>query len=247
MPILGTTRTGIVFIEDFDEGFVRSFGAQLIEIEIDNEKCQEYVLVEDSIQGPNDYRGAIPIIFGNPDDAYQAGLLPQIHVSRSGINSAGQRRESGGFEYRVQAAAAQTVRAWNGMTGPNLVEIKSRPEPHDITYDVTIKVPSGHGGGRRGANILLRRIGAVLADHGIINVRDSEGNDRVYPYFRENLQDISEVLDVSNRVAGWTISGRVVGELDFNDPYLCKTCLGVQTTVTSLGVPSDLARLVRPR
>ena len=247
MPVLGTTRTGIVFIEDFDEGLVRSFGAKLIDIEIDGEECHEYVLIEDSVQGPNRYKGAIPIIFGDPDDTYQAGLLPQIHVSRSGINTAGQRRESGGFEYRVPASESQTVTAWNGMSGPSLVEIKSRPEPHDITYDVTIKMPSGHGGGRRGANKLLRRIGAALSAQGVIEVMDSEGNLRVYPYLRENLQDVTEVLEVGNRVAGWTVSGRILGELDFDDPYLCKTCLGVAVTVTALGVPADLALSVRPR
>jgi len=240
-------RSGTVFIEDFDEGLVRSFGGQLIDFVIGGEHCQEYVLIEDSVQGPNQYRGAIPIVFGVAQDAYQADLLPRIHVSRSAVSAAGARRESGGYEYRVPAQASQTVRAWNGVTGPSLVEIKLRPEPHDITYDVTIKVPSGHGGGVRGANRLLRRIGAVLSDQGAIEVKDSEGHLRVYPYLRENLQDISEVLEVSERVSGWTLSGRVMGELDFNDPYQTKTCLGVAVSVTSLGVPMDLALSVRRR
>lgn len=247
MATLGTYRSGIVFLEDFDEGLVRSFGGELIDLVIEGETCREYVLIEPSIQGPNAYRGAIPIVFGNPDDAFQEDLLPQIHVSRSAVTPAGERRESGGYEYRVPAQAAKTVRASNNTYGPNLVEIKYRPEPYDLTYDVTIKVPSGHGGGVRGANKLLRRIGAVLSPQGVIEVTDSEGNTRPYPYFQENLQDIGEVVEVSARVAGWTISGRVKGELDFDDPFLSRTCLGVFFSTTSLGVPETLAQTVRQR
>lgn len=219
-------RTGQVFLEDFDVGLVRSFGAELMEIELDGEKVQDYVLKVDGVTGPDPYRGMIPVIFMNPEDVYQPDLLPQIVVSRSAVTPAPTRWFPGGREYRVPAATAKTVTGSNGQRGPTLVEVKAWTPPFDIQYDVHLRARL-QGQAQR----MLRKVGRVLWFYGQIFVKDSEGEERGYHAFAESIDNLDEIAEVSERMVGNSISVRIEGELDFFDPMLARTMTRLSTKV----------------
>lgn len=221
-------RTGTVFLRDFDEGLVRTMGAELIEIELDGETVQDYAIRIDGVNGPDEYGGYIPVIWQNPEDVYQAGLLPHVNVSRTAVTPAMQRWQPGGYEYRTPAAAAKTVTAGNGQRGPSLLEFKAWAYPYDISYEVHIRARL-----RAQADLMLRHIGKFFWAYGQIYLTDSEGASRGYYAFQESVDTLDEVADIADRMLGWTISLRCEAELDFNDPYIAKTSPNVVTSVES--------------
>lgn len=221
-------RTGTVFLSDFDEGLVRTMGGELIEITLDGEKTQAYVIMIDGVTGPDAYGGAVPVIWQNPEDVYQAGALPHVNVSRTAITPAMQRWFPGGYEYRTPAAGAQPVRAGNGVVGPSMLEFKQWAYPYDISYEVHIRARL-----RAQADKMLKQIGKWFWAYGQIYLTDSEGAERGYYAFQESVDSLDEVADIADRMLGWTISLRCEAELDFNDPYIAKTSPNVSVSVES--------------
>lgn len=218
MAKIGTERTGQVFIEDFDEGIVRSIGAELIKVSYHGEEKETYGISVAGVVGPDEYGGMVPVIFDSPNDAYQKEFLPCVHVARTAVDPAMNRWQSGGLAYRVAAPQAKMVKGWTGEIGPTMVEEQGFPLPYDITYDVHIRSKL-----RVESQRILRRLGAVLAPYGWITVVDSEGYPRTYDAFQSSIGDLSDLFDVQDREVGWTISVRVLAELDFYDPVLRKT------------------------
>lgn len=223
-----SARTGTVFLVDFDEGIVRTLGGELIEIELDGEKTQAYAVMIDGVTGPDMYGGAVPIIWQNPEDVYQPGLLPHVNISRTSLTPAMNRWFPGGYEYRTAAAAAKTVRAGNGVEGPSLLEYKPWAYPYDIGYEIHIRARL-----RAQADKMLKQIGKRFWSYGQIFLTDSEGAERGYYAFQESVDSLDEVADIADRMLGWTISLRCEAELDFNDPYIAKTSPNVVTSVSS--------------
>jgi len=221
-------RTGTVFIEDFDVGLARSVGAELIEIELDGERVQEFALRVRNVTGPDEYHGMVPVIFQNPETSVQVAYLPRLEIVRSSIVTANERRFFGGREYRVPASVARTVkdRDGRGLSGPTLAEQKKWTRPFDITYDLHMRARL-----EKQAQYMLKQIGKVVFAIGQIFVTDSEGELRGYNTFDATIDNLSEVADVEDRTTGYTISIRVEGELDFDEPYLVKTVTGITTTL----------------
>lgn len=221
-------RSGSVFLRDFDEGLVRTMGAELVEIELDNEIVQDYAIAIHGVTGPDKYKGMVPVIWQNPEDVYQEGLLPHVNISRSSVTPAMQRWFPGGYEYRVPASTAHEVTAGNGVKGPSALEFKPWAYPYDITYEVHIRARL-----RAQADMMLKQIGKKFWSYGQIYLVDSEGAERGYYAFQESLDTLDEVADIADRMIGWTISLRCEAELDFNDPYIAKTSPNVVTSVES--------------
>lgn len=223
-----SARSGTVFLRDFDEGLVRTMGGELIEIELDGEMVQSYVIMIDGVTGPDMYGGAIPVIWQNPEDVYQPGMLPHVNVSRTALTPAMNRWFPGGYEYRTPAAGAKIVRSGIGVEGPSMLEYKAWAYPYDISYEVHLRARL-----RAQADKMLRQIGKKFWAYGQIYLVDSEGAQRGYYAYQESIDSLDEVADIADRMLGWTISLRCEGELDFNDPYIAKT-----SPMVSVGVES---------
>jgi hypothetical protein len=223
-----SARSGTVFLRDFDEGLVRTMGGELVEIELDGELVQDYVIAVDGVTGPDEYNGKIPIIWQNPEDAYQKGLLPSITVARTSVTPAMQRWFPGGYAYRTPAATSRLVTAGDGRQGPSALEFKSWAYPYDITYELHLRARL-----RGQADRMLKKVGKKYWAYGQIYLIDSEGAERGYYAFQESIDSLDEVADVADRTVGWTISLRCEGELDFNDPYIAKTSPNVDVSVES--------------
>ena len=214
----GTRRTGTVFIDDFDDGIARSMGGVLIDVELDGEMAQEYVVSIPDVVGPKSHNGMVPIYFEAPDDSYSDGVTPSIIINCSFI-PATNRWQPGGRAYRVVAPQSKMVASSYGTVGPTMVEQKPHALPYDFTYDIQLKAKK-----RRPAIRMFRHIGRKgMWMHGLIVVMDSEGYPRTYDAFQESVNNLSDIGEIGNREVGFSLSVRVAGELDFWEPKLYKT------------------------
>jgi len=229
--LLGTQRTGTVFIEDFDEGMARSLGAELIDINLDGESAKDYAVSVPTVVGPSFYGGMVPVIFENPDEALLESKLPHINIMRTAIDPALDRWHSGGYAYRIPAPTSKIVNGTHGRSGPDLVEKKGFAYPYDITYDIHCRAKR-----QVDANALFRVVGRAFPPVGptsMVTVTDTEGYPRTYDAVQTSVPNLAELAEVSRRIVGHTVSVRVMGELDFNDPYVQKTAIGVFFSATS--------------
>jgi hypothetical protein len=215
---LSNGRTGTVFLEQFDTGLVVTFGAELVLIELDGEEVQDYAVQVPGVEGPDGWQGLIPVVFSDPEDVYQQSILPRVEISQSSLVPAMSRWQPLGLDYMIPAVSAETVIGSGGREAPSLVEMKANAFPYDIMYDVHLKARR-----RIDAHAMLKNIGRFLWAYGQIFVVDSEGDERGYSAFQESLDTLSDVSDVSERVVGYTISVRIEGELDFNNPTIART------------------------
>ena len=212
-------RTGSVFLGDYDVGLARTIGAELIDIELDNELVQTYALRIEGVTGPSLTQGLIPVQMADPEDAFTAQLLPQIVITRGSVTpSMSSRWHPGGRSYQIPAANAKTVVSSGGVSGPSRVEIKAHPLPFDISYDVHLRARL-----RTQADKMLGFVGRILWAYGQIRLLDSEGEERGYYAFVDGYENLSEIADVADRLQGHTVSLRVEAELDFEAPAVLPT------------------------
>lgn len=224
-------RTAAVFLEDYDVGMAETLGGELVNTAIDGEAIQEYALRCDGVTGPPEYQGLVPILMGESEPAYTEQLIPQIIISRGSIDPDMARWHNQGFEYRVAAVGAVMipVPGTNPVRHiPSKIESKAYAFPFNIAYDLHIRARH-----RRIADKLLLKVGKVFWSYGQVRFKDSTGCERGYYAFVEGIQALNEIIDVTDRLQGHTISMRVEAELDFRDPYVQKT---IHTFTTNLGL-----------
>jgi len=212
-------RTGQVFLENFDIGIATTIGGELIEVELDGERVQTYAVRVEGVTGPSKYNGLVPIGMSDPEDAYQAHLIPEIIISRGAVAPQMSRWHPGGHEYQIPASNAKSVIGPDGRTQmPNLVERKWWTYPYEISYDIHLRARL-----RAQADRLLRHVGRHFWAYGQVFLCDSEGDERGYYAFVDSYDSLSELTDIADRLQGHTISMRVEAELDFNEPHIMPT------------------------
>ena len=212
-------RTGQVFIEAFDIGVATTMGGELIELELDGEHVQTYAVRINGLTGPDKYQGLVPISMSEPEDAFQEDIVPQIVISRSSMTPAMERWFPGGRAYMVPAANAKMVPGPGGKRMmPTIVEEKTWARPYEIMYDIHLRARL-----RAQADLMLRHVGRFYWAYGQVFLKDSEGEERGYMAFADSYDPLSELTDVADRLQGHTISMRVEGELDFDEPRLMPT------------------------
>lgn len=225
------SRTGSVFVDDFDVGLAETLGSELVTRTIDGEAVQEYALLCDGVTGPPEYDGLVPVFMGEPEPAYAEQLLPQIVIIRSSIEPDMARWHAQGFEYQVAALDAVDNDVPGSETkNPSKIEIKRYAFPFTIPYDVHLRTRHQVTSDR-----LLKKVGKVFWAYGQIRLRDSEGHERGYYAFMETISSLNEVLDVTDRLKGYTLSLRTEAELDFRDPAVARTVHTFRASVEALG------------
>lgn len=222
-------RTGSVFLEDFDTGVATTMGAELIEVTLDGERVQSYAVRIDGVTGPDEYNGLIPVFMSDPEDAYQQNLLPQIVISRGSFSPQNERWHPGGHEYLAPAHGATQLPTADGRTIPSRRERKWWTHPYEISYDIHLRAKL-----RVAADRMLRHVGRHFWSYGQVHLRDSEGEERGYYAFMESVENLSEIADISDRLQGHTLSLRVEGELDFQEPHVVPSQATIKTTVERL-------------
>ncbi len=225
--------TGTVFLREFDEGVIRTFGGVLRNVTVDGGQRQEYVVAIAGIAGPPEYDGGLPVYFVVGKSVFRPKRLPAIIIRRSDFEVAFQNGgQSWGIETSVASPGAPvaSVTLPNGrvISGPTRKTVKPPAAPYNLGYEVTVRCrgPSA----MKDAVLALRHLLGVAEPPGCtIKVIDSAGEERGYDGITQSIADISEVADALARDAGWTLAITVHGELDLIEPF-------EQRTVTSLPV-----------
>lgn len=218
-------RTGQVFLENFDVGMATTLGAELIDQERDGEVAKVFAVLIDGVTGPDSYKGLVPVIMSEPEDAYEDHLLPQIVISRGSATPDRSRWHPGGWEYQVASAPSKLVPGPGGRLMPNQVEKKWWTMPYDISYDIHLRARV-----RLQADRMFRYVGRFFHAVGQVFLRDSVGDVRGYYAFQESVDNLAEIADVADRLHGHTMSLRVEGELDFNEPFVIPTAQKVNVS-----------------
>lgn len=114
--------------------------------------------------------------------------------------------------YKVQQAvnAAGLDIVANGIVGPNEFHSRARPEAYNILYVIDMLARY-----QTDAQALLRAVLPRYKQHRAVLVRDSKGDLNEYTAFLESIDVLSEILGVTLKHVGYSLTIRVVGELDF--------------------------------
>lgn len=214
-----------IYLEHFDEAVIRALGGVRDSIEVDGEEAQFYAVEIPGVCGPELYRGRIPIYFGQGMDVINPYLLPQITVTRTGVEDDLQRVMPDTLAHKVAAIHAKRiqVRLPDGtvIVGPSRKETKEAAWPVNITYNIQIRA--------RLHNEMLAMFRWVTSRlhaqdlYSYITVWDSAKSPRHYDIFRESMTDIGEYIDVNDMVRGYEFSYRVEGEIDIIRPTVHAT------------------------
>ena len=243
----GNARNGSVYLRDFDQGVVETFGATIVN---DPAVCKDeyngryYLLNVPGVAPPPDMPG-IPVVFAWPEDTWEPYVLPTVVITRGEISPALVRYQPGALQYRVPARGAlpvevshfsQVKRGWNRM------EQRINAVPFDINY--IIQVVAYRRGNTPGdpirqpvkarANALLHYVLHWYQPYTSVHVHDSVGDERIYLANMESVSSMDEVSGIGNRVMGWELSMTVEAELDLNDPQNATTAIDLVTSYSQI-------------
>lgn len=214
-----------IYLEHYDEAIIRALGGSLNSIVIDGEEAQFYGVIIPGVCGPERYRGLVPIFFGQGMDVINPYLLPQITISRTGVEDDLQRVMPTTLAHKVAAIHSKRIQVTlpdgTVLVGPSRKETKEAAWPVNITYTVQVR-------SRLHAEMLamFRWVTSRLHHQDLysyITVWDSADAPRHYDIFRESMSDISEYIDVNDMVRGYEFSYRVEGEIDIIRPTVHAT------------------------
>lgn len=222
------TRTGEVFIDNFDRGVVTTLGA------IPNSDSTMYVIkgIKD-VSPPPDFEG-VPVYFAFPDETVDTKILPSIVVRRDSITPAMSRWHLGMFEYTTPAHNAHPVTITNPITGQPIAtgydryERKDQAVPFDFLY--TIECRARFRNNLKVESIrLLQYVLKIYQPYCRVGLIDSLGDTRYYDAFMETPSGVDIMPDVAGKEANFNITLRVEGELDLNDPYVTNVLTNLPT------------------
>jgi len=208
---------GRVFLEDFDLGIVETMGAYIDPNAPVDE--QSFVLrvngLKDEGQRVDSFgKSVVPVTFAHPESYMNIWTLPGIFVRRESIEPDLQRysQELEGFRIPAPQAKFTTI---DGMTGPDTVLSRPRPEAYNLYYSIDMLARY-----QTDANALLRVMLNRYKQHKAILVRDDKGDLNEYTAFLESVDQISEILGVTLKHHGFSLNLKVIGELDVDDSTL---------------------------
>lgn len=210
-------KTGEVTIRDFDQGVIETLGAT---VHPDN---QYYVNLPQMHEVQD-----VPVVFNQPEQILVNHRLPVFAINRLDLEPDNARWHSvEQFEYREGIGNPEIV---DGVTGYASYETKSQAWPFNIPY-----VISCYGRYEHEAQIMLRKMMRRFRPYCAIFVRDSLNEIRSYTGFVEGaIANISETIDVADRVKAYSITVRVEAEIDLHDPFnLTDTLSG---TISNVGI-----------
>lgn len=223
-------KTGDVFIRNFDEGVANRIGAVAT---IGNRRGYWVDIV-----GATPLK--VPIIWMNPEQVYEDKIYPCILINRDAVEPAFQRWHSvRQLEYVAGVSGTESTVIVGGVSGSSgivggrtvsgydQVVVKGQAYPYDLFYTISVYARYEHE-----ALPMIKYVLRRFPQYSRISVIDSLGESRGYSTFGESgIQDLSEIVDVADRVRAYAISFRVEGELDLEDPIVQSTVIEFETSV----------------
>lgn len=233
-------RTGTVWINDFDRGIQETIGGILTPYEVDGGVRHRFaidfrnfpaallrngnlVYKDFGVIGPDAYQGRVPIFFVAGAPPFNPKIYPSIVIRRNSLDPAFENGgQAYGIEYKTPSEGANEVVVnlpdGSTITGHDSYEVKPPATPYNIGYDINIR---GRGdSAQQQVNAMFKALSRIIEPRGFaLKLKDDLGDERGYDALVEGITPITEVLDLTGRDAGWTITVIVHGELDHVDPY----------------------------
>jgi hypothetical protein len=207
------TIIGTLDIRDFDIGCMLTIGAEVIYYSIDGSQRAQYVVDIPAINSDiARFQNKIPVFFDSPEDPFQDYILPSFVFETSSMNDAFDRQPYAGTVARAPAKDAVPIYTEYGI-GYSKYEDQIRPDPYDISFDLKIyaerkqevKIMVGY---------VMKRMRAPWFNFKVV---DSLGEVREYDAGELSYSNSSELADIADRTANWTMSFVVRAEIDTFD------------------------------
>jgi len=222
-------KTGSVDFIDWDDAILRGIGA----LE-DPGKNQFYLPLNGifvQIEGRAEPVDRALVVYKRPEPTQVTAVLPMIAIIRDSISASESRLQTQTMQYRLPAEGAQAVSA-GGMLGWSSYESKDFEQPYDFFY--TIECWARY---RTVAQMLLAMVMRAFPIRSSVTITDSLGNPRKYAVFEQNVNDLTDVSSMVDRVPGYALSMRVEAELTLDRvPSSTSTFTGTRTKTPLPGV-----------
>lgn len=198
-------RTGYVDFIDWDDAMLRGIGA----LE-DPGKNQLYLPLNGifvKIEGREQPVDRALVVFKRPEPTQVTAVLPMIAIIRDSISAADKRLQTQTMQFRLPSNGAQTISV-NGITGFTSYDTQDFEQPYDFFY--TIECWARY---RTVAQMLLAMVMRAFPLRSSVTITDGIGNPRTYAVFQQNVNDLTDVSSMVDRVPGYALSLRVEAEL----------------------------------
>lgn len=216
-------RTGEVFLRNFDQGVIETLGGY-IEVPTDpvmikmigGQKRNYFIDIPAIASG--EQTAKVPVIFNNAEGVRSRKVYPSFLIIREDPIPALNRWHSvGQAEYRVGAQDA-TIEWSRGVSGYSQYEQKQQDPPFDLMYNIMVQAHlEAH------AVPMLKHVMRIYQPYCKVYLKDSLGEQRSYTAYNESVADIGELIDVADRMKGYSISLRIEAELTLSDPFVKDT------------------------
>jgi len=215
---------GKVFIENFDLGIVETLGGVLNDDPNADVTLSRFVLVLDK-ELP-EAGNKVPVIMGIPEQAVTEYKLPVIFVRRDGLEFDAMRYSQGLIAFINPAPQEQLITV-NGKTGYKRYRMRQRAEAYNFFY--TIEIYARY---KQEANIILQKLLSRVLPYQECLVRDTKEDIRPYTMITEGYAVIDDLVDTTFKVHGYSLSIRIIGELNLQaDEVDVPSLIQLDTTV----------------
>jgi len=232
MTIIGTLN-----LRDWDEGCMKTLGADIEYYQVDGETRGIYAVAVPYLNsGFADIGNKVPCQFQDPEDVYQFFRLPCFQFRHNDLTPAFDRHPWYTWVARAPAKDAQEVILADGTKGYSRYDNQWRATQFDITYDCMVLA-------RRKQEALLMLQYALrhfIPPWFIFKVVDSKGDVREYDAGEVSISNTSELADIAERTVGYTISFTVRAEIDIHDDRVYSAMLEPNVTYSQYN-PSDVS------
>lgn len=208
------TLIGTVDLRDWDEGCMKTLGAEIAHYDVDGDTRAIYVCDVPGLEsGFPEIDNKVPCQFQDPEDVYQPYKLPCFQFRQNDLTPAFDRHPWYTWVARGPTKDAQKITLEDGTVGYSKYDNQWRATQFDITYDCMVLA-------RRRQEVLPMLTYALrhfIPPWFIFKVVDSKGDVREYDAGEVSVSNTSELADIAERTVGYTISFTVRAEVDLHD------------------------------
>lgn len=208
------TVIGTLTFRDWDEGCMKTLGAEITQYTVDGDQRNVYAVdVPGLNSGISQLDGKVPCQFRNPEDVFGSYVLPCFQFFQSDMQTAHDRQPYYQVVARGPAKDAQKVTLSDGRVGYTKYENQMRANPFDFSYDLNVLA-------RRKQELypmLTYALKRFVPPFFKFKVVDSLGDVREYDAGDVTVSNASELVDLAERTIGYTISYLVRAEVDLGE------------------------------
>lgn len=209
MTVLGTLS-----IRDWDEGVWRTLGGEKTSYAVDGDTREIYTVAVPGVRsGLTHLNDRVPLHFSTPEEVYQPFLLPCYVAKLNDMTPAWERHPVYQWVGRGPAKGARKVVLPDGTEGYDRYENQWRAEQFDMSYEVQVLARRY----QEGLLMLQYALRHFKPPWFAFTVIDSLGDVREYDAGEVSVSNASELADIADRTAAWTITFQVRAEIDLDD------------------------------